>query len=56
MVDILGLKASQADGIMNPEEKGILETATDESRIKRLAQQILKRKKPEALSILGAEN
>src|SRR5690606_13966814 len=33
MVDLLGLKASQADGIMNG-NKGVMQTVTDDERIK----------------------
>jgi hypothetical protein len=44
MVDILGLKASQADGVMNPHEKEITEVSADDERIKRLARQILERR------------
>jgi SNF2 family DNA or RNA helicase len=44
MVDILGLKASQAHGIINQEED-VLEMVSDDTRIKRLAQQILERRR-----------
>jgi SNF2 family DNA or RNA helicase len=44
MVDILGLKASQASGIMNPTGNEILQLTSDEDRIKLLAREILGRK------------
>jgi len=40
MIDILGLKASQASGILNPTQE-ILETVSDDEKIKRLAKMIL---------------
>lgn len=43
MVDLLGLKASQADGIMNG-NKGVMQTVTDDERIKKLAKNILEKK------------
>lgn len=41
MIDVLGLKASQSDGVMNPDGKDILSTVSDTGRIKRLAQQVV---------------
>lgn len=44
MVDILGLKASQSEGVMNPDEKEVTEITSDDERIKKLARQILERR------------
>jgi SNF2 family DNA or RNA helicase len=45
IIDMLGLKSSQAHGIINPLSSGMPEQHTDESRIKLLAQKYLEKKK-----------
>jgi len=44
IIDMLGLKASQSHGILNPFASGIQEQYTDESRIKLLAKKYLDKK------------
>lgn len=44
MIDVLGLKSSQAQGIMNPQDEGVLRTVSNDERIKMLAENILNRK------------
>lgn len=44
IVDLLGLKSSQSEAIMNPLESGVQEKYSDESRIKLLAQKYLDKK------------
>lgn len=44
MVELLGLKSSQADGIMNPDGQNDMFAQSDENRIKRLATQILEKR------------
>lgn len=45
IIDLLGLKSSQAHGIINPLTAPV-QTVTDESRIKKLAEQFLKKSQP----------
>jgi len=45
MVDMLGLKSSQAEGIMNPHEDDVMMMQSDDTRIKKLAENILRRNK-----------
>lgn len=44
IIDLLGLKASQSHGIMNPLDTGIQEQYSDESRIQLLAKRYLEKK------------
>lgn len=43
MIDLLGLKASQSHGILNPDNNDIVVNQSDENRLKTLAQNILNR-------------
>lgn len=43
MIDVLGLKASQSHGILNPSSDDILQSQVDENRLKVLARNILER-------------
>jgi len=44
IIDMIGIKASQSHGIMNPLDSGIQEQYSDETRIKLLAQKYLEKK------------
>lgn len=44
IIDLLGLKSSQSEAIMNPLESGVQEKYSDDSRIKLLAQRYLDKK------------